>query len=49
MDTKQMRFCVSIACKKLVKRECTAKECEHPDKEAAIGKRMQEVKHGGNS
>ncbi len=47
MDSKQMRFCLSIRCTELKGRECGLKECKHPDKDQAIAERRQEVAHGG--
>ena len=52
MDSKELRFCVSVDCPKLKSGKCSVKECRYPDKKLAVEERiakLQEVKHGGNS
>lgn len=52
LDSKKLRFCMSIACDELSGTECKAKECKELDKVEALAqlrKKQKEVKHGGNS
>jgi hypothetical protein len=49
-DTKQWRFCRTIACEQLDGRNCKAEQCIHLDKAVAVEERLEQlkvVKHGG--
>ena len=52
MDTRQLRFCLSIACAQLKGQECQVEECVHPDVAKALEERreqLREVKYGGHA
>lgn len=52
LESKELRYCLSIDCNQLKNRKCKAKECPNSDKKVAIQEKramLIEVKHGGNS
>jgi len=51
LNSRELRFCLSIDCAQLKTGKCPAKECQYPDKKVAVEERiarLSEVKYGGN-